>query len=290
MNEKIPSNEAVETMISLGKSCKKIGDLDSFNGKLYNIGFDTTHLTEVNPALTYYLNTSKESIELEIMGYYVSSENFYNAIVSYTFIKNYDTSDFKIHVGYEKTTFVPDLDAKYEFAITPTNYSKDQIANLLQKEGDVSYKMTNQVYLLIASFIDMISILKNVFLITGIVFAVFSSLMLFNFISSSIASKTKDIGILRAVGARGSDLFKIFFSESGIIAIVCFVISIIASIIICWRMNATMSDGLGFKLLEFGFLNAGLIILGSMVIAFVGTFIPVLIASKKAPIDSIRTL
>ena len=38
------------------------------------------------------------------------------------------------------------------------------------------------------------------------------------------------------------------------------------------------------------FINAMIIVAGSVVIAVVGTFIPVFIASKKAPIASIRTL
>ena len=43
-------------------------------------------------------------------------------------------------------------------------------------------------------------------------------------------------------------------------------------------------------LLDFGFINIGLILAGAILIAIIGTFIPVLIASKKQPVESIRTL
>ena len=128
------------------------------------------------------------------------------------------------------------------------------------------------------------------FLIIGIVFGVFAALMLLNFISSSITSKIKEIGILRAVGARGSDLFKIFFSESGFVSAICIVISIVASIFICRYLNTEIAGNFGFQMLNFGIINISLIIAGAVVIAFIGTFIPVLIASKKPPVESIRTL
>ena len=150
--------------------------------------------------------------------------------------------------------------------------------------------MTNQTYQTLSMFLSMISTLKTVFLIIGIVFAVFAALMLFNFISSSIASKTKEIGILRAVGARGSDLFKIFFSESGVIALICVIIAVIISFFVCQALNQNLAKNLNMVLLDFGFINIGLILAGAILIAIIGTFIPVLIASKKQPVESIRTL
>ena len=150
--------------------------------------------------------------------------------------------------------------------------------------------MTNANYISLKFVIDMITTLKTVFLIVGVVFAVFAALMLFNFISSSISSKTKEIGILRAVGARGSDLFKIFFSESGLLSIICAILSIIISIVVCYFLNKNLAEAMTIKLLNFGFINILLIVVGATLLAFIGTFIPVFIASKKQPVDSIRTL
>lgn len=132
--------------------------------------------------------------------------------------------------------------------------------------------------------------LRNVFLGIGITFAVFASLMLFNFISSSIASKTKEIGILRAVGARGSDLFKIFFSESGVVTLVCLAIGIGCTIPIVNKINSDFEKEAAEKLLTFGFPSIATMIGLSIVIAFIGTFIPVLLASRKAPVESIRSV
>ena len=233
-----------------------------------------------------YFNTPTESVELNVIGYISVSSRF----ISAEFIKKYATLSDVTQLDYEETNYSDSPDAKYDLVITRTNYDEGQVKHLLQEYDTYRYRMTNYVYSTVQMIVSTISVMKLIFLITGIVFAVFAALMLFNFISSSISAKTKEIGILRAIGARGSDLFKIFFSESGIIATICFVIAIIGSYFICMAININLTRGLGIKLLNFGVINMALIIIGSLIIAVIGTFIPVFIASKKAPIESIRTL
>lgn len=236
----------------------------------------------------YYLANMNEVIELKVLGYV---ESFSNYLLSLDFVKTKaDSVEDRCTMDFYETTYQEPADAKYSYAITKTEYTKDQIADLLVKHDTYHQEMTNSVYQIISNVVSLIKTLKKVFLIVGIVFAVFASLMLFNFISSSISSKIKEIGILRAIGTRGSDLFKIFFSESGIIATICFVLAIIASIVTCYFMNKSMAEGIGIKIMDFSILNSLIIIAGSFLIAAVGTFIPVFIASKKAPIESIRTL
>ena len=130
-----------------------------------------------------------------------------------------------------------------------------------------------------------------VFAIIGAVLAVISALLLFNYISVSISDKRKEIGILRAVGARGSDVFKIFICESLMIAIICGVLAIVAAIVACFVINTvTASSAIAIQLLNFGLIN-GLIVLGiALVVAFVGTILPVFFAARKVPVESIRAL
>ena len=137
----------------------------------------------------------------------------------------------------------------------------------------------------------MVSYLKTIFLTIGGVTGVFAGLLLLNFISVSIASKNKDIGILRAVGARGSDVFKIFYSESSIITLICFVLSVIASMVVCFFINQqTLDSALSVALLDFGPINV-LVILGvGLVFSFIAAFIPVMITAKKPPVEAIRAL
>ena len=120
--------------------------------------------------------------------------------------------------------------------------------------------------------------------------AVLSALMLFNFISTSISVKRKEIGVLRAVGARGTDVFKIFFAEAFIIAMICFVISAIASGVLCIVLNGVFAGAINLSVLNYGPVQILLILGISVVVAFVATILPVFFAAKKPPVESIRAL
>ena len=240
-----------------------------------------------------YWKSNKSSGEFTILGIYtVGGSKYGNGfMLSKETVKECGgTLGEQAYADYNVTDYVTPEDARYVGAITPTQYTQAQISNLLQTGANYKYTMTNQKYTILSAMVSMITTMRTVFLIIGAVTAGFAALMLFNFISSSIAAKTKDIGILRAVGARGSDLFKIFFSESGIISIICVVLAIAASIVTVNSINATMAQDVGMQIMQFGILNAGLIVAGAIVIAIVGTFIPVFLAARKPPIESIRTL
>ena len=139
---------------------------------------------------------------------------------------------------------------------------------------------------------DVADSLGTVFLWTGIIFAVFSFLLMFNFISVSIAAKQKEIGILRAIGARTLDVFKIFLSEACIIALICFAVSAFASAGICVLINGILMTNtiLSVTLFVFGPISV-LCILGiTLVTATFSTLLPVTIYSRKPPVASIRAL
>ncbi len=132
--------------------------------------------------------------------------------------------------------------------------------------------------------------LSSIFFYVGLVLAVFAMLLFSNFISVSISQKRREIGILRAVGARSLDVFKIFFSESLVIAAICSVLSIVGSVFLCQVLNTELGSALGASIFVFGIASV-LIIFGiALLTAFLATFLPVWNAAKKKPVDSIRAL
>lgn len=137
---------------------------------------------------------------------------------------------------------------------------------------------------------DILLMMTTVFVWIALGFAVFASLMLMNFISTSISYKKREIGVLRALGARGSDVFGIFFNESLIIAAINFVLSSIATIVVCNVINGIVLAKLP---VDIALLNAGIrqiiLILGvSVLSAFLGSFLPTFKISRKRPIDAIN--
>ncbi|MCD8307635.1 MAG: FtsX-like permease family protein [Clostridia bacterium] len=190
---------------------------------------------------------------------------------------------------------VPD-DAVYSTLYVPlgsASYNRGIFTKLEETNADGTYYTTdNLLYetILIVSYV--ISILDIVFIVAGIVFAIFSAILLFNFISVSISNKKQEIGVLRAVGAKGTDVFKIFFSESAIIAVICIILSVIICFLTAWGFNryfrATVVPGV--NLLVFGAAGIFMIIGIALVVTILGTIVPVYSASKKKPVESIRSL
>lgn len=140
------------------------------------------------------------------------------------------------------------------------------------------------------NFGGMIKSMANVLLYVGIGLAVFAGLMLMNFISTSISYKKREIGVLRAIGARSKDVFSIFFSESFIICMINFLLSAIGSGIICNIINSSFASKMGVSLvlMVFGFKQIMLLLGIAMLVAFVASFFPVYRFAKKNPIDSIN--
>lgn len=198
-----------------------------------------------------------------------------------------------------ETNYVPEEGTVYSGIFVQNPKQEALLGELLSKLGeknvrsnDVFYQMDNSLYASLEMVNSMAETLSTVFLWVGVVFAVFAALLMFNFISVSIANKRKEIGILRAVGARGVDVFKIFFAESGIIIGICTVLALIGTFLGCNLINGILKAeaGLEVTLFVFGIASVGMMVGIAVLVAFISTFLPVYFASRKKPVDSIRAL
>lgn len=131
---------------------------------------------------------------------------------------------------------------------------------------------------------------KDIFKYVSLVFALFATVLLFTTISSSVMNKQKEIGILRAIGARGRDVASIFVTEGIILGLITTVLAIIALNVITKIINTNLSEQIGLNLSIF---NSSLIIFGemalmAMIIVIVSAFIPVKRVTVMKPIDAIR--
>lgn len=123
----------------------------------------------------------------------------------------------------------------------------------------------------------------------GLVFSVFAALMLSNFIGTSVARKKRDIGILRALGARSNDVYRIFLIESLIIGLINFILSLTATIVAIYYINTSLREGIGLKLtvFNFGIRQIFLILLISLIVSVIASFLPVHRIARKKPVDAI---
>ena len=187
-------------------------------------------------------------------------------------------------------------DARYNYIVIPFPASESVLRTLIAGDGvtdqktDTLYTINAPVSAQLNMVNGMIEQLSDIFLYVGITLAAFAMLLLFNFISVSITNKKKEIGILRAVGARSTDVFKIFYSESIIITAICFVLAMIASFVVCGILNNAVAGPIGASIFVFGPLS-WLVMLGiAVVTSLIATFLPVYGAAKRKPVESIRAL
>lgn len=255
--------------------------------------FDKDYSLKMPNHALYFKNYQGNSGKLTIKGYYATPSYYsysYNFILNKNFYNKYAYLDNPISRYITTTDYVSPNDAKYVKAFSKSTFTSKQIDVFIKDSGSYRYRMTDSIYTSISSFTSMITSMKNIFIITGAILGVFAALLLVNFITLSINLKKKEIGILRAVGARGSDVFKIFFAESFVMSIISFIIAAVGAGVGCYFINQTMVKQLNMAVLNYGFINIILILAITLFITVIATFIPTKIASRKPPVEAIRSL
>ena len=228
----------------------------------------------------------------KIVGFFeeTDSESRY-LVISDTFVRAWEKYRDDNDIWYVNA--VPHEQGIYAFVIAPMPEGKAAITKLVElsyTEGeDIRFSLQNQVTNSLDMFNEFIEIGASVFMYIGLGFAVFAALMMMNFISTSISHKRREIGILRAVGARSSDVFKIFFSEAFVIALINYVLATIATVGATIYFNDIVrSEGINVTLLNFGIRQVVVMFLVSVFVAALSSFLPVWSIARRKPVDAIK--
>ncbi|MBE5742730.1 MAG: ATP-binding cassette domain-containing protein [Clostridiales bacterium] len=106
----------------------------------------------------------------------------------------------------------------------------------------------------------------------------------------SVIERTKEIGILRSVGARKKDVVRLFVTETGMIGFIAGICGLILTLLVCIPLNVIMANLTGVT--GFVFLywwNFIALIVGSSLLTVVAGLIPSLLASKQDPVKALRS-
>lgn len=181
----------------------------------------------------------------------------------------------------------------YKFAIAKMPSEKSKILKLAEfsyeVKDSISYPLKNSATPMLDMANDLVESVAHVFVYVGMGFALFSALMLSNFIASSVNRKKREIGILRAIGARSNDVFRIFFNESIIIAIINFILASISTYIVVRIINQSLRGGVGLTITIFNLSlrQIVLLLIISVFVALAASFLPVYRIARKKPVDAI---
>ncbi len=85
-------------------------------------------------------------------------------------------------------------------------------------------------------------------------------------------------------------LMKIFYSESSLITLICYVLAMIACLVIYPVLNNQVAASLGASVFVFGPVSWLIMLAIALVTSIIATFLPVYAIAKKRPVESIRSL
>lgn len=192
---------------------------------------------------------------------------------------------------------VVSLDAPSSISIyTDSFQNKDKIADCIKEynasaaSGDqITY--TDYVALLMSSVTNIINVISYILIAFVAVSLIVSSIMIGIITYISVLERTKEIGILRAIGASRRNISQVFNAETFIIGLCSGIIGIILSLLLLIPGNILLHRATGLTEVN-AFLpinSAALLILISVALTLVGGLIPACKAAKKDPVTALRT-
>jgi len=173
---------------------------------------------------------------------------------------------------------------------TKENITKylDKYNNGKSKEDTVQYTdMAKMISSLTGNIMDAITIVLIAF---SSISLIVSSIMIGIITYISVLERTKEIGILRALGARKKDVKRVFNAETFIIGLFSGLLGIAIAYILTIPANAIIENLTGLVgVAKLNPLHALTLIVISMILTLIGGFIPANMASKKDPVEALRT-
>lgn len=180
--------------------------------------------------------------------------------------------------------------------IYPTDFeSKEYIVNALDEynsnkneEEKILYTdMSELMTELSSNIMDGITIVLIAF---SSISLVVSSIMIGIITYISVLERTKEIGILRSLGARKKDITRVFNAETTIIGLFSGLLGIGITSLLIIPVNIILYNLTELKNVAIlNPLHAVILIVTSLILTLIGGFIPAIIASKKNPVEALRT-
>lgn len=180
--------------------------------------------------------------------------------------------------------------------IYPRDYeSKDRIKAYLDRYNEGQAAEDQLIYTDLAETIaSLTSTLINTitYVLTGLaaISLVVSTIMIGIITYVSVIERTKEIGILRSVGARKKDISRVFNAETLIIGFTSGVIGVALSYLLTFPINTLIENLTEIAgIADFNPLHAAALVVGSMLLTLIAGFIPSRMAARKDPVIALRT-
>jgi len=189
-----------------------------------------------------------------------------------------------------------DLNTPSSISIYPKDFeSKENIESAIEKYNDEQTEEENKITYtdivgtMISSVSNIVDIISYVLIAFVAISLVVSSIMIGIITYISVLERTKEIGILRAIGVSKKDVSRIFNAETLIVGLIAGVLGIAVTVLLTLPINSIIYSITGVKIVTRVPFVAGIIlVLISILLTTIGGLIPSKLASKKDPVIALR--
>lgn len=223
-----------------------------------------------------YLNTAGDETLIEIYDKYISTGSYDDNLSAFGVV----SLDAPTSINIYADTF----EAKEEISRCIEEYNTS-----VSEENQITY--TDYVALLISSITTIIDVISYVLIAFVGVSLVVSSIMIGIITYISVLERTKEIGILRAIGASKGNISQVFNAETFIIGLLSGLIGIGVTLLLLIPTNAVVHRLTGTTTINAQLpLGAAIILIClSVILTLIGGFIPAKKAAKQDPVTALRT-
>jgi putative ABC transport system permease protein len=156
-----------------------------------------------------------------------------------------------------------------------------------QDEKEISY--TDMVGTMMSSISTIINSISYVLMAFVAISLVVSSIMIGIITYISVLERTKEIGVLRSIGASKKDISRVFNAETIIIGFVAGLMGILIAILLNIPINMVINHVAGLKnVAKLPLLGGIALVLISVLLTMIGGLIPSKLAAKKDPVEALR--
>ncbi len=193
-----------------------------------------------------------------------------------------------------------DLSNPKTINIYPKDFeSKEKISNAIEEynakqreegkeENVINY--TDMVGIMMKSVTTIIDVISYVLIAFVAISLIVSSIMIGIITYISVLERTKEIGILRAIGASKKDISRVFNAETFIVGLVAGLLGIGITILLIIPTNFIIKQAIGISnVAVLPVQGAVILVLISMILTMVAGLIPSSMASKRDPVEALRT-
>ena len=191
---------------------------------------------------------------------------------------------------------IADLENPDAISIYPKDFdSKEEIVKIIDdynegKEEKDQITYTDIVGVMMSSVSTIVNVISNVLIAFVAISLVVSSIMIAIITYISVIERTKEIGILRAIGASKKDVSRVFNAETLIEGLTAGILGIVVTILLNIPISIIIKNLVNISnISKLPAVGAIILIIISVLLTVFAGFIPAKIASKKDPVVALRT-